>query len=114
MRGKYNLKTLGPRAAQLVVELNERRQPIFSLADVTDITGLSLPSARSLVAKAEARGVVTRLKPGLYNLVPFQQGRDTNHVSDPYLIAKTLVGSAPYSFHMAVRLSCIAWSPSRS
>lgn len=79
-----------------MVELNERRQAIFSLADVTDITGLSLASARSLVAKAEARGIVTRLKPGLYNLVPFQQGRDTSHVSDPYLIAKTLVGDASY------------------
>jgi predicted transcriptional regulator of viral defense system len=96
LREKSNLKTLGPRAAQLVVELNERRQAIFSLADVTGITGLSLPSARSLVAKAEARGIVTRLKPGLYNLVPFQHGRDTSHVSDPYLIAKTLVGVAPY------------------
>lgn len=96
MRAKYNLKTLGPRAAHLVVELNERRQQIFSLADVTDITGLSPPSARNLVANAEARGVITRLKPGLYNLVPFERGRDTSHVSDPYLIARTLVGDAPY------------------
>jgi predicted transcriptional regulator of viral defense system len=96
LREKSNLKTLGPRAAQLVVELNERRQPIFSLADVTDITGLSRPSARSLVAKAEARGLLTRLKPGLYNLVPFQQGRDTRHVGDPYLIARTLVGDEAY------------------
>lgn len=96
MREGYNLKTLGPRAAQLIVELNERRQPIFSLADVTEITGLSASSARSLVANAEARGIVTRLKPGLYNLVPFERGRDTEHVSDPYLIARTLVGDAPY------------------
>lgn len=96
MRKGYNLKTLGPRAAQLIVELNERRQPIFSLADVTEITGLSSSSARSLVANAEARGVVTRLKPGLYNLVPFERGRDTEHVSDPYLIARKLVGDAPY------------------
>jgi predicted transcriptional regulator of viral defense system len=93
---KHNLKTLGPRAAQLVVELNERRQQIFSLADVADITGLSPPSARNLVANAEARGIITRLKPGLYNLVPFDRGRDTSHVSDPYLIARTLVGDAPY------------------
>jgi predicted transcriptional regulator of viral defense system len=80
----------------LIVELNERRQPIFSLADVTEITGLSPSSARSLVANTEARGIVTRLKPGLYNLVPFERGRDTEHVSDPYLIARTLVGDADY------------------
>jgi len=95
------------------VELNERRQSIFSLADVTDITGLSLPSARSLVAKAEVRGIVTRLKPGLYNLVPFQHGRDTNHVSDPYLIAKALVGSAPYfiSYGSALELHRMVTQP---
>jgi predicted transcriptional regulator of viral defense system len=96
LRAKSNFKTLGPRAAQLVVELNERREPIFSLADVTDITGLSPSSARNLVANAEARGIVTRLKPGLYNLVPFERGRDTSHVSDPYLIARKLVGDARY------------------
>src|SRR3546814_6367773 len=96
LREGYNLKTLGPRAAQLIVELNERRQPIFWLADVTEITGLSPSSARSLVANTEARGVVTRPKPGLYNLVPFERGRDTEHVSDPYHLARTLVGAAPY------------------
>lgn len=96
MRAKSNFKTLGPRAAQLVVELNERREPIFSLADVVNITGLGSSSARNLVANAEARGIVTRLKPGLYNLVPFERGRDTSHVSDPYLIARKLVGDAPY------------------
>jgi hypothetical protein len=47
LHNKYNLKTLGPRAAQLMVELNERRQQIFSLADVQDITGLNPSSARS-------------------------------------------------------------------
>jgi predicted transcriptional regulator of viral defense system len=96
LRAKYTLKTLGPRAAQLVVELNERRQQIFSLADVADITGLGPSAARNLVANAETRGIVTRLKPGLYNLVPFERGRDTSHVSNPYLIARTLVGDAPY------------------
>lgn len=93
---QYNLKTLGKRAAQLVVELNERRQQIFSLDDVVAITGLAPPSARSLMANTEARGLVTRLKPGLYNLVPFERGRDTEHVSDPYLIARSLVGGVPY------------------
>lgn len=93
---QYSTKTLGPRAAQLVTELNERQQPIFSLRDVVAITGLTPASARSLVAKAEARGLITRLKPGLFNLVPFERGRDTEHVSDPYLIARELVGDAPY------------------
>ena len=95
---KYNSlpKTLGSRAAQLVTELNELRRSTFTLADVGSITGLSAASSRNLVHKALQRGVVARLKPGLYNLVPFELGRATEHVDSPYLIARELVGAAPY------------------
>ena len=89
-------KTLGPRAAQLFTELNELRRSTFILADVGAITGLSPAAARNLVHKAQQRGVVTRLKPGLYNLVPFELGRATKHVDSPYLIARELAGPAPY------------------
>ena len=98
MSAKYHLqtKTLGPRAAQLFTELNELRRSTFTLADVGSITGLSASASRNLVHKAQQRGVVTRLKPGLYNLVPFELGRATEHIDSPYLIARELAGAAPY------------------
>ena len=98
MLAEYNLqaKTLGPRAAQLLTELHELRRSTFTLADVRAITGLSASSARNLVHKAQQRGVVTRLKPGLFNLVPFELGRATAHIGSPYLIARELAGTAPY------------------
>ncbi len=89
-------KTLGPRAAQLITELNELRRTTFTLADVGAITGLSASSCRNLVHKAGRRGLVTRLKPGMYNLVPFELGRATEHIGSPYLIARELAGTAPY------------------
>ena len=89
-------KTLGPRAAQLVTGLHELRRTTFTLADVESITGLSAAAARNLVHKAQLRGVATRLKPGLFNLVPFELGRATEHVDSPYLIARELAGAAPY------------------
>ena len=95
---KYNFqsKTLGPRAAQLFTELNERRRSTFTLVDVQSITSLSAAAARNLVHKAQQRGLMTRLKPGLYNLVPFQLGWATEHIESPYLIARELAGAAPY------------------
>ena len=98
MLEKYHLrtKTLGPRAAQLFIELNELRRSTFTLKDVGSITHLSSAAARNLVHKAQQRGLVTRLKPGLYNLVPFDLGRATEHIDSPYLIARELVGAAPY------------------
>jgi len=57
---KYNFKTLGSRAARLIVEFDDRHQPIFSLADVIDITGLTPRLVHSLIAKAEAaRGALS-------------------------------------------------------
>lgn len=100
MNKKYNLhintKTLGPRAAQLYTELNEQRRSTFTLVDVCAITGLSAAAARNLVHKIQQRGLMTRLKPGLYNLVPFELGWATEHIDSPYLIARELAGAAPY------------------
>ena len=106
MSAKYHLrtKTLGPRAAQLFTDLNELRRSTFTLADVGSITGLSAASARNLVHKARQRGLVTRLKPGLYNLVPFELGRATEHIESPYLIARELAGAAPYFLSHATAL----------
>ncbi|CAB3779897.1 type IV toxin-antitoxin system AbiEi family antitoxin domain-containing protein [Pararobbsia alpina] len=89
-------KTLGPRAAQLFTELNERHRSTFTVADVEAITGLSAASSRNLVLRIQRNGLITRLKPGLYNLVPFELGWATEHVDSPYLIAQELVGTAPY------------------
>ena len=97
MTYKYNIptKTLGPRAAQLFTELHQLRRPTFTLADVGAITGLSAASSRNLVHKACGRGLVTRLKPGLFNLVPFELGRAASHVDSPLVIARELAGAAP-------------------
>jgi len=78
---KYHLqtKTLRPRAAQLFTELNELRRSTSTLVDVESNTDLSSASARNLAHKAKQRGLVKRLKPGLYNLVPFELGSATEH-----------------------------------
>jgi len=93
---KYNSKTLGPRSARLVTELNDRRKSTFTISDVVDITRLPPASARALVHKARQRGVMTRLKPGLYSLVPFELGKSTEHVDHPCLIAAEMVEGGSY------------------
>jgi predicted transcriptional regulator of viral defense system len=102
MRTKDNAgaKTLGPRAAQLVAMLHERGRRVFTLADVADITGLKDASARSLVRKLVDRGVATRLRSGLYILVPFELGRAREYLGNPYVVARELMsGKAYYLSH---------------
>ena len=68
----------------------------FFESDVAAITGLEANSARSLIRKAEARGLVTRLKPGLFVLVPPELGSATEFSGNPYLTARAMVGGAEY------------------
>ena len=113
---KYNepLKTLGPLAAKVLTELNEQRRATFTVRDVQAIAGGTADAARSFISKARRRGLVTQLKPGLYNLVPFELGRTTHHVSDPFLIARDAMRGAPYflSFATAFELHRMATQPS--
>lgn len=89
-------KTLGPQAARLVLMLHERSRSLFTHADVEDITGLQSKSARNLVAGMVRRGVATRLKPGLFILVPFELGREGEYFGNPYVVARGLVDTFEY------------------
>lgn len=87
---KNSIKVLGTRGASLLVELYERGLRTFGLSEIIEITGLTERSARKLIFRLIKRGVVSRLKPGLYNLVPFELGRQTEYFGNPYVIAKEI------------------------
>ncbi len=89
-------KTVGPRTAQLTTALYERGETTFTYADVESITGLPPASARSLIRHAVTRGVVSRLEPGLFVLVPPELGRATEFAGNPYIVARKLVAGAEY------------------
>ncbi len=91
-----SIKTLGPQAAKLVTMLHERSRAVFRLEDVRNITGLSQASARSFVRKLVNRGVATRLKPGLFVLVPFELGRARQYLGSPLVVAREIVNGGDY------------------
>ena len=95
-KNSTSLKTLGPQAAKLVTTLHERSRPVFRLGDVREITGLSESSARSFVRKLVDRGVVTRLKPGLFVLVPFELGKERQYLGNPLVVAREIMNGEDY------------------
>ena len=96
MKHKSRLKTVGPQTARLIAALYDRAQTTFTNSDVAEITGLGASSARSLVHKAEVRSLVTRLKPGLFVLVPPELGSATEFSGNPHLTARALAGGSEY------------------
>ena len=96
MNNKIQLKTLGPQLAFFVAELYERQKTIFSAQDVESITGLSPNSARGLTNRLVGKGIATRLKPGLFILVPAELGHARDYLGDPYVVAPEIVGGSEY------------------
>ncbi|MBW1711035.1 MAG: transcriptional regulator [Deltaproteobacteria bacterium] len=95
---KYNkpAKTLGPQAARLVTRLYDENRMTFRLKDIERILGLNNANARNFVRKLVGRGVVTRLKPGLFILVPFELGKETEYAGNPLVLARELVNDNDY------------------
>jgi predicted transcriptional regulator of viral defense system len=83
-------KTIGPVAARLVSTLYERSHPIFRLAEACEILGGELKTVQQLVFDLVERGVATRLKHGLYQLVPFELGFERQYLGNPYVVAREL------------------------
>jgi predicted transcriptional regulator of viral defense system len=79
-----------------VTTLHERSRTVFRFEDVREITGLSEVSARSFVRKLVDRGVATRLKPGLYVLVPFELGRERRYPGNPFVVAREIMHGEEY------------------
>jgi len=97
MRYKNNkLKTLGPQAAHLVITLYEQNKPIFRLKEVQKILRLGEVSSSNFVRKLVNRGVVTRLKPGLFILVPFELGKEAEYIGNPFVVAREIMDVKDY------------------
>src|ERR1035438_8564847 len=88
-------KTVGGRTAGLLAGLYDRSQSTFTLADVQEITGLSSHLASSLLHKAARRGLVSRLKPGAFVIIPPELGSITEYAGESHITAQRLVGSSP-------------------
>jgi predicted transcriptional regulator of viral defense system len=93
---KPNLKTSRSRMASLLTALYDSARTTFTTAEAARITGLTIPLASSLLHKARKRGLISRLKRGLFVIVPPELGSSSEYSGNPYLIARYLVGDAPY------------------
>jgi predicted transcriptional regulator of viral defense system len=74
------------------------QQAFSNLANslVVRITGLSASHASSLLHKASKRGLVSKLKRGLFVIVPPELGSSIEYSGNPYVVARYLAGSVPY------------------
>src|ERR1700677_5409266 len=90
------LRTVGSQMAKLLMALYDSGLTTFTSSDAVRITGLSPSHASSLLHKASKRGLVAKLKRGLFVIVPPELGSSIEYSGNPYLVARYLAGSVPY------------------
>ena len=98
------LKTLGPLAARLITTHYSRNRQIFHFQEAEEILGSRAPASK-VIAQLINNGVATRLKSGVFCLVPFELGFEREYLGNPYIVARELVQSGRKSIQEEYYLS---------
>ena len=98
------LKTMGPQSARLVTTLHEQNKPLFRLKEVRQILQLDHVASSNFVKKLVERGIVTRLKPGLFILVPLEMGKESEYTGNPLIVAREIMNGTDYYLSHATAL----------
>lgn len=82
-------KTLGPVSSYLITQLKKANKPIFRIRDAGQILGKDEKSSADLLSRLVKRSVISRLKAGLFMIVPFEA--EKNYLENRYVIAKEII-----------------------
>ncbi|MEO6832810.1 MAG: type IV toxin-antitoxin system AbiEi family antitoxin [Chitinophagaceae bacterium] len=107
-------KTISTQSGSLLHYFNEKGKPAFGIQEATS----ALPSAaestvRELLRDMVRRGLLMRLKEGVYHIIPYEQDA-TTYMPDWHLAAEHLVGDVPYyiGYYSALQLFGLITQPS--
>jgi predicted transcriptional regulator of viral defense system len=90
MHTKYDfIKTLGPLSAYLIMTLNSLNHQVFHFHEAEKVLGGRTHASKVLFQLIQ-KGIVTRLKPGVFRLVPFELGFEREYLGNPYVVAREL------------------------
>jgi len=110
MKRKY----IGVESQKLLLYFNQRGQSCFKIAEAFDALPESSESALfELVTDMVKRGLLMRIKKGIYYIIPYETDA-TTFMPDWHLIAGSLVGDASYyiGYHSALQIHNLLTQPS--
>jgi predicted transcriptional regulator of viral defense system len=84
-------KSIGPKSANLIAALYDEDKALFTVKDASRITGLLGNALNVFLGRLAKKGVITKLKTGLFNIVPSELGSTSLFISNPVLIAKSII-----------------------
>ena len=109
-------KHISYRSAELLKELHLHNQDFFTLKDAREILINSEESAiRKLLSDMTKRGLILRIKDGLYNIIPYEKESD-KYFPNWHLVADKFVQPEEYyiGFYSALDIHGLVTQPSLS
>ncbi len=94
-------RTLSQNEAKVVLDLEWRNQTTVTLAELREALGASENYARLFAHRLVKKGWLERLRPGLFQLVPADRGREGVADTNPLAAGAVLVSPYFYSFGTA-------------
>jgi predicted transcriptional regulator of viral defense system len=94
-------RTLSKNESKIVLDLEWRGQKTVTLGEIRTALGCSESYARFMAHQLVRKGWFERLKPGLYQLVPAERGREGVSDTNPLAAGAALVSPYFYSFGTA-------------
>ncbi|MFQ5334702.1 MAG: transcriptional regulator [Flavobacteriales bacterium] len=107
-------KNISYRSSQLLNALIEQKKEFFTLSDVLNIlSGKDYSTIRKLLSDMTKRGVIMRIKEGLYNRIPYEQHPD-QYFPNWHLTAGAMAGPKEYyiGFYSALDIHGLITQPS--
>ena len=105
-------RTLSQNEAKVVLDLEWRNQTTVTLADLREALGTSESYARLFAHRLVKKGWFERLRPGLFQLVPADRGREGVADTNPLAAGAVLVSPYFYSFVIfSVKVSVSKFTP---
>jgi predicted transcriptional regulator of viral defense system len=94
-------RTLSKNEARVVLDLEWRGQKTVSIGDLRSLLGASESYARSFAHRLVEKRWLERLRPGLFQVIPADRGRDGVGDTNPLTIGALLANPYFYSFGTA-------------
>lgn len=107
-------KTLSTQSAEVIRHFTSLNQPCFTLAEASSLLKHSSGDAvRKLIRNMVTRGLLLRLKDGLYWIIPYDQ-EAADYFPNRHLVAGYLVGDANHyiGYYSALELHSLITQPS--
>ena len=91
-----NSKILGTENSRLFTTLAGQERTVFSINEAQKVTCKSYPATQHTLFRLTKAGWLVKLGDGKYAIVPLSAGEDAIPVANRLVIARELIGDAPY------------------